>query len=65
MDIAEAFSSESEPDHSLNSEGRETITTESHRDKTKNIRKKYEPLLDAGKLYRFEDNPAEYKRLRK
>lgn len=65
MDIDEAFSSESEGmDRSLNSDGRET-TTDAHPIKTKNIRKKYEPLSDGAKLVRFEDNPTEYKRLRK
>jgi hypothetical protein len=60
MDLSDAFSSDSEEhNHSLNSEGRDTITTESHRDsKTKNIKKKYEPIVDGGKVCRFEDNPS-------
>lgn len=68
MDIDQAFSSESdEGNHSLRSEGRDTVTTQSHRDdkKTKNIKKKYQPIVDGGKVCRFEDDPAEYKRLRK
>jgi hypothetical protein len=68
MDLSDAFSSDSEEqNHSLNSEGRDTITTESHRldSKTKNIKKKYEPIVDGGKVCRFEDNPSEYKKLRK
>jgi hypothetical protein len=65
MDIDEAFSSQSEDmERSLNSDGRET-TTDANPLKTKNIRKKYEPLSDGAKLVRFEDNPSEYKRLRK
>lgn len=70
MDIVDAFSSESDDNHqSHNSEGRETISTESHRHseaaKTKNIKKRYEPIMDGGKLVKYEDNPTEYKRLRK
>jgi hypothetical protein len=42
MDIDDYLSSDSEDmNRSLNSEGRETVTNETHPSKTKNIRKKY------------------------
>lgn len=43
MDIVDVFSSESEDNsHSANTDGKETIHSESH--KTKTIKKYYEPL---------------------
>lgn len=52
MDIVDVLSSDSEdPQHSHNSDGKETVISESH--KTKTIRKCYEPINEGGKLYRF------------
>lgn len=52
MDIVDVLSSESEDAHqSHNSDGKETVISESH--KTKTIRKYYEPITEGGKLYRF------------
>ena len=66
MDIVEVFSSESDDNHhSANSDGKETVTTEGTKNKTKNIKKHYEPFTEGGKLYKYEDNPNEYKRMRK
>lgn len=33
--------------------------------KRKGISKKYEPIVDNSVVYRYEDNPDEYKKLRK
>ena len=64
MDLGEVFSSESEENqNSYNSSGKETINTE--KTKTKGIKKYYEPINDGGKVYKYEDNPSEYKKLRK
>lgn len=57
MDIVDVFSSESdEGRRSHRSDGKETISTESH--KTKTIRKTYEPFTEAGQVYKYEDNPV-------
>lgn len=64
MDIVEVLSSDSDDQHrSFHSDGKESLNTEVH--KTKTIKKYYEPISEAGRVYRFEDNPAEYKRMRK
>ena len=57
MDILDVFSSDSEDhNHSINTEGKQTVHSESH--KTKSIKKYYEPLIEGGKTYRYEENPT-------
>ena len=57
MDIVDVFSSDSEDNQrSINSEGKETVHSQTHR--TKAIKKHYEPVTEGGKTYKFEDNPA-------
>lgn len=69
MDVIDFFSSESEDNNHSHSDGRETISTDTdhrpHDIKTKSIKKNYEPLHEGGKVFRYEDNPTEYKRMRK
>jgi hypothetical protein len=66
MDILDVLSSESEENQqSSHSDGKDTVHTDSNKSKTKNIKKNYEPISEAGKTYRYEDNPQEYKRMRK
>lgn len=36
-----------------------------HTKKTKQIRKQYEPIKDGEVYMRYEDNPGEYRKLRK
>ena len=61
MDIDSALSNESD-DHS---HGKDTIHSQTDSHKTKNIRKFYQPIIEGGVEYRFEDDPEKYKRLRK
>lgn len=49
---------------------RDNISTDIERstrqkNKTKNIKKKYDPIEENGKVYHYEDDPSEYKKVRK
>jgi hypothetical protein len=64
MDLFDYFSEEEDDqEHELQSDGvNNTISTDLDRNttvsKTKNIKKKYEPIHDAGRVYRYEDDPV-------
>ena len=71
MDVIDFFSSEEEGNpgpSNMSDNGRETMSTDLDRPtikKTKIIKKKYEPIRDGNVQLKYEDDPSEYKKLRK
>ena len=70
MDVLDYLSDQEENEyHQESSDGvnntPSTDLSKSFVPKTKTIKKKYEPIQDCNKVYRYEDDPEEYKRARK
>lgn len=67
MDLVDVFTSsdseEEQPRSSFTDANRDNVSTDIERNtkqknKTKNIKKKYDPIEENGRLYHYEDDPS-------
>lgn len=67
MDLVDVFTSseseEEQPQSSFSDGNRDNVSTDIERNtkqkaKTKNIRKKYDPIEENGRVYHYEDDPS-------